>query len=84
MVAEGFVCVCVCVCVVSYVLFSSTDLKCYTFSSGVFNVELRGPGRIALHSVKEHKKYMRIKDGKLDHGGDGGKWCDLYVHDVGK
>ncbi|XP_065905633.1 uncharacterized protein [Dysidea avara] len=48
----------------------------------VFNVELRGPGRIALHSVKEHKKYMRIKDGKLDHGGDGGKWCDLYVHDV--
>ena len=53
-------------------------------SSGVFTVELRGPGRIAIHSVKEHEKYMRIKDGKLDHGGDGGEWCDFYVHDVGK
>ena len=53
-------------------------------SSGVFVVEVRGPGRIALHSMTEHNKYLRIKDGELNNGGHGGKWCDFYVHDVGK
>ena len=52
-------------------------------SSGVFVVEVRGSGMIALHSMKEHNKYLRIKDGELNNGGTGGKWCDFYVHGVG-
>jgi len=46
-------------------------------------VDVRGPGIVAL-SWSASGKYLNIRNDKVNLQGNGDKYCNFYVHDLGK